>query len=1176
MTQLRSSVVIVGNRPDINTRIFEILTQEDYRVDTISVDRIQIGTILSLNPDLVILDIDLAANAPRSIYTALKCEEQNLAIALLVFGERDRLDRLNKNLNLKRIDCIKLPVAAEEVLARVETQLTLQQRYKWFKATLERQHRQLNSETQLRQQIAAALKQSEERWQLVLRGQSDGLLDWDIISGKVFFSPQLESMLGYCPGELASDFDQWRDLLHPDDRQPFLERLNAYLRSPHAAYTDEYRLRCADGSHLWTSVRGQAELDVRGNPGRLVCSYQDISDRKLLEEKLRTSEAKMRALFGAMNDIVLTVDLDGSVDMAPTYPAITLDENTELVGATIEQFFSDESSDLWFGNVRSAIECGQTVSFDYCLDVGERKAWFSASISPMSDTKAVWVARNISQRKEAEDHLRASRQRLKFLFEQTPLAAIEWSTDWEIRAWNHAAERMFGYTRAEVVGRHNANLLIPEWERSSVARVQGSLKHGSDGAYHLNENITKDGRTIICEWYNTPLLDRDNVIIGYVSVATDITERRQRELLQTTQNRILERVARGGSLQEVLSELVTRLNELTPRQNSAIWLVEDGVLVPLVGAQLPENWSQNQLEIAPNETPCGRAAYFGKRTIVADIANDPRWSHLRAPAEEFGVRACWSEPIFSERGEVVGILALHFSQPRSPEPRELEISESMARLAALAIARKQAETALREAKEAAEAANRAKSQFLSNMSHELRTPLNSILGFSQILNQDRTLNPEQLDQLGIINRSGEHLLVLIDDILSMSKIEAGKVVLNEAQFDLHRLLRSLEEMLQLKARSKGLQLHFERAGNVPQLIQTDESKLRQILVNLLGNAIKFTQSGSVVMQVQLLERDRGKANQACHLLFTITDTGEGIDSGEIETLFDPFVQTRSGRESKQGTGLGLAITKQFVKLLGGNITVESQVNRGTTFTFDIWTTGCDFFEIHQTLTEPQRIVSLASDQPRYRILVAEDVFANRELLIDILAPVGFELREASNGLEAIEQCRNWHPHLVLMDIKMPVMDGCTATREIKALPSDFPVPIVIALTASAFEEEYQEIFAAGCDEIIRKPYKIEILLEAIGRYLNVRYTYDSDESQPSATPTDSVILTPEMFQVMPIEWIEQLRSAAISLYDERIFALIDRIPETESALARAIVQLTDEFRFDAIAECAEAALKSIE
>lgn len=1166
---------MVGNRCDINTRIFEILTQEDYRVDTISGDRIQIETIRSLNPDLVILDLDLATNAPPSIYTALKCEEQNLAIALLVFGE---CDRLNKNLNLKCIDCIKLPVAAEEVLTRVETQLTLQQRYKWFKATLERQHRQLNSETQLRQQIAAALKQSEERWQLVLRGQSDGLLDWDIISGKVFFSPQLESMLGYRPGELASDFDQWRDLLHPDDRQPFLDRLNAYLRSPHAAYTDEYRLRCADGSHLWTSVRGQAELDVRDNPTRLVCSYQDISDRKLLEEKLRTSEAKMRALFGAMNDIVLTVDLDGSVDMAPTYPAITLDENTELVGATIEQFFSDESSDLWFGNVRSAIECGQTVSFDYCLDIGERKAWFSASISPMSDTKAVWVARNISDRKYAEDRLRASRQRLKFLFEQTPLAAIEWSTDWEIRAWNHAAERMFGYTRAEVVGRHNANLLIPEWERNSVARVQGNLEQGRDGAYHLNENLTKDGRTIICEWYNTPLLDRDNAIIGYVSVATDITERRQRELLQTMQKRILERVARGGSLHEVLSELVTRLNELAPRQNSAIWLVEDGALVPFVGAQIPENWSQNQLQIAPDETPCGRAAYLGERTIVADIANDARWSHLRAPAEEFGVRACWSEPIFSERGEVVGILALHFSQPRSPEPRELEIAESMARLAALAIARKQAETALREAKEAAEAANRAKSQFLSNMSHELRTPLNSILGFSQILNQDRTLTPEQLDQLGIINRSGEHLLVSIDDILSMSKIEAGKVVLNEAQFDLHRLLRSLEEMLQLKARSKGLQLHFERAGNVPQLIQTDESKLRQILVNLLGNAIKFTQSGSVVMQVQLLERDRCESNRGCHLLFTVTDTGAGIEPDELDTLFDPFVQTRSGRESKQGTGLGLAITKQFVKLLGGNITVESQVNRGTTFTFDIWTSGGNCPKTAQTIDPSQRIVSLASDQPRYRILVAEDVLANRELLIDILAPVGFELREARNGLEAIEQCRNWHPHLVLMDIKMPVMDGCTATREIKAIPSDFPVPIVLALTASAFEEEYQEIFAAGCDEIIRKPYKIQTLLETIGRYLGVRYTYDSDESQPqsSATPADSVPLTPEMLQVMPIEWIEQLRSAAISLYEESIFALIDRIPETESALARAIVQLTDEFRFDAIAECAEAALKLIE
>lgn len=476
----------------------------------------------------------------------------------------------------------------------------------------------------------------------------------------------------------------------------------------------------------------------------------------------------------------------------------------------------------------------------------------------------------------------------------------------------------------------------------------------------------------------------------------------------------------------------------------------------------------------------------------------------------------------------------------------------------------------------AEAANRAKSEFLANMSHELRTPLNTILGFTQLMTRDRSVNPDQLEQLEIISRSGEHLLSLINDVLSMAKIEAGRTTLNENSFDLYSLLDSLEEMFQLKAESKGLQLLFERNPEVPQYVQTDESKLRQVLTNLLGNAIKFTQEGSVSVRVSVVsgqwsvvnnkeQRPTDKEQLTIH--FEVEDTGPGIAPAGLESLFKPFVQTETGRKSYEGTGLGLTISQQFVRLMGGDITVSSTPGQGAIFTFDIQIASAQMPEI-QTRLPYWRAIGLEPDQPAYRILVVEDKWENRQLLVKMLESVGFEVRAAENGQEAVALWETWEPHLIWMDMRMPVMDGYQATKQIKAYLKG-QATVIIALTASAFDEERAVVLSAGCDDFVRKPFREEAILEKMAKYLGVRYVY-ADSHQPSEVSSqleekaESYMLKAESLNVMPAEWVAQLHQAALCTDEKLIFSLIEQIPEEFAPLANALTDLVNNFRIDKV------------
>jgi light-regulated signal transduction histidine kinase (bacteriophytochrome)/FixJ family two-component response regulator len=502
-------------------------------------------------------------------------------------------------------------------------------------------------------------------------------------------------------------------------------------------------------------------------------------------------------------------------------------------------------------------------------------------------------------------------------------------------------------------------------------------------------------------------------------------------------------------------------------------------------------------------------------------------------------------------------------------------------LAALAFS----QAALQQAAERAEIANRAKSEFLSRVSHELRTPLNAILGYTQLMNRNSSLSPQQKEYVEIINRSGEHLLGLINDVLEMSKIEAGQQRLNHNAFDLFFLLNSIEKTFQLKASAKALELIFERAPDVPQFIVTDEGKLRQVLFNLLDNGIKFTENGLIKVQIknQVSERENVEtlltegechAPLRCGLLFTVEDTGPGMSESELQVLFNPFVQTQAGLQSMQGTGLGLPISQQFIQLMGGELTVKSVLGSGSIFSFDIVVDLADPGEIDSSIYN-QRVIALKPNQPDHRILIVEDIEDNRRLLFELLSNVGFDVKTAENGREAITLWQQWQPNLILMDMLMPILSGSEATQQIKATAQGQKT-VIIAITANAFADDKAEALKVGCDDFITKPFRAEIIFEKIAHHLGVCYDYDAET--PSQEADQNVLvnqLKPDDLKVMPLGWIEQLHEAAVALDELRIVELIEEIPQIHQTLAENLTKLVEDFHWDIIFELTNKAKTSL-
>ena len=895
---------------------------------------------------------------------------------------------------------------------------------------------------------------------------------------------------------------------------------------------------------------------------------QEIYERKLLEEKLRSSENKMRASFEAMNDIILVLDSEASnIEVTPTHATRLNQGDIDLVSRTVEQFFLEDSS-IWLGKVQEALTTNQIINFDYYLNINHECLWFSANISPLPDQTVMWVARDITDRKQAEEGIRHSEEKFASAFRASPspMTITSLATGQHLEV-NDSFLEIMGYEQEEVIGKTalELNFWVNFSDRNrlfELLQTEGMIRN-----YEF-EFRTKSGtiRTALLSAEVVRIQDQECLL----SISNDITERKQRE-------EAIRLIAEGTASQtgdDFFRAFVRHLAAALQVKYAVItqWSNPEKTRVKTLAMWRGDRWEE-PLEYEVQETPC-----YGVLKGMKCYYSDQLQSHF--PEDKFlqklAIESYCGMPIFDTNGQVLGHVAVLDVKPMNMNQLAEIILTIFATRAGSELERKQAEDALRESEThlkqalaAADAASQAKSEFLSKMSHELRTPLNAILGFTQVLLRNGSLNTTQQEQIGIIGRSGEHLLSLINDVLEMSKIEAGQITLNAVTFDLYRLLDSIEEMLRIKAESKKLQLIFDQGQDVPQYLYGDEGKLRQVLINLIGNAIKFTEEGGVAVRVDRDLETPPTTPEQVWLQFEIEDTGVGIAAEELDQLFDPFVQTASGRKSQEGTGLGLPISRQFVELMGGDITVVSEVGRGTLFKFAIQV-GCASASDIPPSTPRRRVISLAPDQPTYRILVVEDRWESRVLLVNLLSSLGFSVQAAENGQEGVKIWEEWEPHLIWMDMRMPVMDGYAATQAIKSHLKG-QATVIIALTASAMEEHRITVLSAGCDDFVRKPFREEVLFDKMAEYLGVQYIYDEEAGAQlnENTSSEPEEVTPATFAKMPASWTEKLYQAAQEADGKAILQLVAESPEIETHLGQTLIVWVNDFRFDKITDVIE-------
>ena len=823
---------------------------------------------------------------------------------------------------------------------------------------------------------------------------------------------------------------------------------------------------------------------------------------------------------------------------------------------------------------------------------------------------------------QADEAVRESERKLAQFLEAVPVGVGVLDANGKLYFLNQRGKEIFGkgvdpntpserLSEAYQVYIAGTNQLYPSEKLPIVRSLKGENVTADDLEVHQGNQI------IPIEVWSTPIYDADGNIAYSINALQDITERKRTEKVLADYNRNLEQKVsdRTQELEEKNRQLLQeiRASEIAAkaRKRAEIALRQSEEKFAKAFRSCPSAFTitrqSDGCHIEINDSFCKFIGYTREEVLGRTAVDLNLWVNWEDRAQLFhllqeeGVIRNYEFKFRTKSGEVRTALLSAERIDLDGQIHVISVSQDISD-------RKQAQAALQQAKDVAETANRAKSRFLANMSHELRTPLNAIIGFTQLLTRDSSLHPQQQEYLGIIQHSGEHLLELINNVLQMSKIEVGRVTLNKNSFDLYHLLDTLEAMFKLPVQNKNLQLVFDRTPTLPQYVQTDESKLRQVLINLLANAIKFTSEGGVTLRVgsklqvessnespvkrlnvggsQQSSNRQHSSHQPVILYFEVEDTGFGIAPEEMDSLFEPFVQTQTGRQALEGTGLGLPISRQFVQLMGGDIKVSSRLGKGSIFQFEIEVDLAQEPKIVTPQASP-RVIGLESGQPQYRILVVDDRLESRVLLVKLLASVGFEVQEAVNGQEAIELWSSWEPHLIWMDMRMPVMDGYEATKRIKA-DLKGQATAIVALTASAFEEERSVVLSAGCDDFVRKPFRESVIFEKMAQHLGVRYIYAESASSTSAggrqkievEPGDSsnieglavpYILEPSSFYVMPTEWVHELYQAAVTIDNERIFQLIEQIPAVYNPLAKAIADLVNNFRCDQILDLIEEA-----
>lgn len=1181
-------------------------------------------------PDLILLDVNLPILSGFEVCTALKADPLTQGVPVIFISALDEVLDKVQAFEVGGVDYITKPFQTGEVLARVDHHVTIQQLQRQLQAQNARLQQEMQDRQRVlqeRQQVEVALQTSEEKFTKVFRASPSPIAITTLVDGRfIEVNESFLDLTGYGLPDLihrtVQDLELWVD---PDRHAQMIRQVHA-----HGAVRDqelELRTRSAQIRSLLVSIE---PIQFGQIPAALYVA-SDFTERKRLEQSLRDREQRLRQqnlalvnlakkttsrekdLSLALQQITETAAHTLGTDRASiwlyttsgtTLQCVDLFERStashtqgqELAADRYPHYFQALQTDrLIATHTAQQDPRTQELRADY-LDPLGISALMDASIQlsgkwvgviclertqqahpwTMEDQNFVSsVADLVSltlesyERQRAEAALQLAEERYRRIFESAVEGIYLISTEGYYFNLNPALAHICGYhspdemlqqlrdpryhlyvdlkRRAQFLAAVAKQGMVQGFE-SQIRRQDGSIIWISESAHVITE---VEGRATLCQ-----------------GMIQDITERKQiEEALRASeaQYRHLVQTANSIILRWDVGARIRFLNEFGQR---------------FFGFQESEILGRSLLGTI---VPDSEATRYSLQTMIADIPHHPD-AYLTTEDEctlRTGERVWirWSnKPLLDRKGRLKEILAIGTD----------------------ATQRRQTEEQLHRAKEAAEIASQAKSQFLANVSHELRTPLNIILGFTQLLSKDLAVNPEQREQINIIHRSGEQLLGLITDILELSTIEAGQIPLRPSQFDLYHLLATSEHMLQLKASAKGLKLKVERSERVPRWVEADQSKLQQILLTFVEQIILFTQVGQVSLSIdggEIQPRPERIGVDHSHpsldpksqlLRVEIWSSDLKVSEAELERMFDGFVLSELGRQARLGSGLGISISGQYIALMGGRAqVVQSGSQRGLGFEIRV-----GVVEGHQEEPElPRWVIGLEPNQPAYRILVVDDLWENRQLVVKVLAPLGFEVREAANGQQAIGLWESWRPHLIWMDMRMPGMDGYEATWQIKAR-SQIPMeeeeikPVVIAITASVTEEERLAMVGVGCDDMVAKPFADQVLLDKVAKHLGVRYVYQesrvavahplgerarSRSTAPSGSEyallsysTDAEDHPLPDLSMLPQEWVAELRRLAIRAQGKQILAWLEQLPEAEQEVARSLSDLVHAFHFETL------------
>jgi len=889
-----------------------------------------------------------------------------------------------------------------------------------------------------------------------------------------YISPVADKMLGLPEGTIGDSFEKYFSYVHPDDLPAMQETLFKAIRTLGKDKTAEYRMRKADGTMLWVHSR----FSTYSQPDGRVTVFgiaSDINEHKQAEKTLQESEELYRSILNASPDVIAITDLEGRILLVSPKALIMFgsDREKELLGRLVTDFIVSEDHDRVLSNVALMFQSVMTGPGEYR---GLRADGSTFNIEVNGEfirdakgqpTKIVFIVRDITERKQADEALRESDARYKRIVETANEGIMILDSQFCFTFVNQKLADMLGYLPEEMLDRPVISIIFEEDLTDHLATMEKRAA-GAGGQYERRLR-RKDGSSCWTIVSATVLKNEAGQFTGSFSMLTDITERKKAD--------------------EALKESELRFRTMVEMAPDAIFIVsQTGAFIevnPAACKQLGYTREQLLSRHVSDILPVSLAAKASWRLKTMENADSSYESfHMRSDGTQVPVELNIRKIMLNGNPAMLGI-ARDITERKRAEEMLQQTNQD------LEIAIEQSNELARQARQA----NAAKSEFLANMSHEIRTPLNGVIGMTGLL-LDMDLNSEQHESAQIAHISGEMLLSLINDILDLSKIEARKLELERLDFDLRSTLKDTADLLAIGAHEKGLELVCFVEPEVPSFLRGDPGRLRQILVNLGGNAVKFTETGEIVIRVRLESEDERNVT----IRFSVSDTGIGIPANRQDILFSPFTQVDGSITRKYGgTGLGLAISKHLTELMGGKICLKSEEGKGSTFwftaVFEKRPAGSGSADEKFAKIEGEGAIERCAAVPtisengkrKIRILVVEDNPVNQKVAQAMLRKMGLRADVVADGQEAINALQMIPYDLVLMDCQMPEIDGFEATRCIrlegsKALNPGIPI---IAMTALSMQGDREKCIQAGMNDFIAKPVQQRELAEVIDRWLAI-------------------------------------------------------------------------------------------